>query len=84
MECGPHPARPIRKLVIAGRWGKQMFDRHETSAKRLDEPLESSRSSRGTRTMQKVTRIRSSLKADVAMIVHDLEGPIVTGVLGGD
>jgi hypothetical protein len=61
-----------------------MFDRHETSAERLEERLESSKSSRGTRTMQKVTRIRRSLKASGAMIVHDLEGPIVTGVLGGD
>jgi hypothetical protein len=60
-----------------------MFKRFETSAERPDERLESSSSSRATRSPQKVTPIRRSLKAD-RVIVHDLEGPIVTGLLGGD
>ena len=72
------------KSAIAGRWGKHMFKRFETSAERLDEGLDSCESNRGNRTMRQVTRIRGSLKAATAMFVHDVQGPIVTGVLGGD
>ena len=78
-----HPARPIRGSVIAGRWGKHMFKRFETSAERLDERLDPWQLSRGNRTTRQVTRIRA-LKAAAATVVHDVQGPIVTGVLGGD
>jgi hypothetical protein len=61
-----------------------MFKRFETSAERLDERLDPWESNRGNRTMRQVTRIRGSLKAAAAMVVHDVQGPIVTGVLGGD
>ena len=61
-----------------------MFKRSETSAERLDERLNPWKSSRGNRTMRQVTRIGESLKAAAAMVVHDAQGPIVTGVLGGD
>jgi hypothetical protein len=61
-----------------------MFKRSETSAERLDERLDPSRSSRVDRTTPKVTRTRGSFKAGGAMVVHDAQGPIVTGVLGGD
>jgi hypothetical protein len=61
-----------------------MFERHETSAERLDERLDPSGSSHGNRTMRKVTRTRGPVKAGSAMIVHDVQGPIVTGVLGGE
>ena len=61
-----------------------MFERCDTSAERLDERLDPCKSSRGNRTMRQVTRIRGSLKAGGAMVVHDVQGPIVTGVLGGD
>jgi hypothetical protein len=79
----PHPARPIRGSVIAGRWGKHMFKRFETSAERLDERLDPWQLSRRNPTMRQVTRIRA-LKAAAATVVHDVQGPIVTGVLGGD
>jgi hypothetical protein len=61
-----------------------MVERRQTSAERLDERLHPWRSSRGNRTMRKVTRTGESFKAGDAMIVHDVQGPIVTGVLGGD
>lgn len=60
-----------------------MFKRFETSAERFDERLDPWKSSRGNRTMREVTRIRA-LKAAGATVVHDVQGPIVTGVLGGD
>jgi hypothetical protein len=60
-----------------------MFKRHEISAERLGERLNPLRANRGNRTMRQVTRIRA-LKAATMMVVHDVEGPIVTGVLGGD
>jgi hypothetical protein len=72
------------KVSFAGRWGKQVFEPRETSAERFDERLDPSRSSHGNRTMRKVTRTRGSFKAGGAMIVHDVQGPIVTGVLGGE
>jgi hypothetical protein len=60
-----------------------MFDRHETSAERLGKRLDPLRATRGNRTMPEVTRIRA-LKAAAVTVVHDIQGPIVTGVLGGD
>ena len=60
-----------------------MFERCDTSAERLDERLDPWQMSRRNRTMRQVTRIRA-LKAATAMVVHDVQGPIVTGVLGGD
>ena len=56
-----------------------MFKRFETSTERLDERLDPWKSSR----VNQVTRIRA-LKAAGATVVHDVQGPIVTGVLGGD
>jgi hypothetical protein len=61
-----------------------MFVRREISAERFNERLDPWRSSRGNRTMRQVIRIRVSLKAAAALVVHDVQGPIVTGVLGGD
>jgi hypothetical protein len=55
-----------------------MFKRFEISAERLGERL-----GRRNRTMRQVTRIRA-LKAAAPTVVHDVQGPIVTGVLGGD
>jgi hypothetical protein len=72
------------KSVIAGRCGKHMFKRSDTSAERLDVRLDPWESNRGNRTMRRVTRIRRSLKAAAPMAVHDAHGPIVTGVLGRD
>jgi hypothetical protein len=60
-----------------------MFKRAETSEERLDERLDPCKSSRGNRTMQ-ISRVRWSLKAGGATVVHDVLGPIVTGVLGGE
>ena len=60
-----------------------MFKRFETSAERLDERSDRWQLSRGNRTMRQVIRIRP-LKAAAATVVHDVQGPIVTGVLGGD
>jgi hypothetical protein len=65
------------------RWGKHMFKRSETSAEHLDERLDPSRANRGNRTMRQVG-IRGSLRAAATTVVHDVQGPIVTGVLGGD
>ena len=61
-----------------------MFERPKTSAERLDERLHPWRWSRGNRTVQKMTRTTESFKAAPAEVVHDVQGPIVTGVLGGD
>jgi hypothetical protein len=60
-----------------------MFKRFETSAERLDERLDPWQLSRRNRTMRQETRIRAS-KAAAATVVHDVQGPIVAGVLGGD
>jgi len=60
-----------------------MFKRFETSAERLDKRFDSWESNRGNRTMRQVAGIRA-LKAAAAVVVHDVQGPIVTGVLGGD
>ena len=61
-----------------------MFKRFETSAERFDEGLDPCESNRGNRTMRQVTRITGPLKPAAAMVVHDVQGPIVTGVLSGD
>ena len=61
-----------------------MFERREISAERFNKRLDPWRSSRGNRTMRKVTRTTESFKAAAAEVVHDVQGPIVTGVLGGD
>ncbi len=61
-----------------------MFKRFETSAERSDGGMDPSGSDRGNRTMRQVTRIRGPLKPAAATVVHDVQGPIVTGALSGD
>ena len=62
-----------------------MFERAETSAGFFNgrsNPLEACRASR---SMRQVTGSANSSEAPRrSMVVHDVEGPIVTGVLGGD
>jgi hypothetical protein len=60
-----------------------MFKPRQTSAEYLGERLDPLRANRRNRTMPEVTRIRA-LKAAAVTVVHDIQGPIVTGVLGGD
>ena len=60
-----------------------MFERDDTSADRPDERLDPCKSGRGSRSMQ-ATRTREPFRAGGATVVHDVLGPIVTGVLGGD
>ena len=59
-----------------------MFKRFDTSAER-DERLDPWQVNRGNRATRQVIRIRA-LKVTTATVVHDVQGPIVTGVLGGD
>ena len=60
-----------------------MFERAQTSAMRVDG--RSNPSSRASRSMRKVPETTGSSEArPMSMVVHDVEGPIVTGVLGGD
>lgn len=57
----------------------------ETSAVRFAQRLSPSRSCDANRWMPKVTGTSRSVAAGrSSMVVHDVEGPIVTGVLGGD
>jgi hypothetical protein len=78
-------SRPVRQSVTTRRWRKQMVERGETSAVRFKQRLNPSRSCGANRWMRKVTGTSGSVEAArTSIVVHDVEGPIVTGVLGGD
>jgi hypothetical protein len=62
-----------------------VIERGETSAVRPTERLISRRGVARTEAFEKVAGKSGSLEAGRRlMVVHDVEGPIVTGVLGGD
>ena len=62
-----------------------MVERHETSAVRCNQRLSLARLCRPKRSMPTVRG--ASVRFGVgqpSIVVHDVAGPIVTGVLGGD
>jgi hypothetical protein len=62
-----------------------MIERHETSGLHCNERLNPARSCRGKRSMRTVKEASvPSAVGRTSMVVHDVAGPIVTGVLGGD
>ena len=62
-----------------------MLERHETSAARGNERWNPARSCRAKRPMWTVKGPSEPLAAgQTSMVVHDVAGAIVTGVLGGD
>jgi hypothetical protein len=69
---------------MAGKWRKQMFEQGESGGA-LQQPIELVEVASREPTVPKgdwdrwVVRRKGS-----SMVVHDVHGPIVTGVLGGD
>ena len=62
-----------------------MVKRHETSSARCNERLHPARSFRAKSSLRAVNGASQRAAAGQAsMVVHDVAGPIVTGVLGGD
>ena len=62
-----------------------MLERHETPAARGNDPLNPARSRRAKDSVRAVSGASEpSAAGQASMVVHDVAGPIVTGVLGGD
>jgi len=62
-----------------------MLERRQTSAARGTAQLKPTRSCRAKRSMRTVRGpSRRLAERQTSMVVHDVAGPIVTGVLGGD
>jgi hypothetical protein len=62
-----------------------MLERYQTSAARGTGQLNPARSCRAKRSMRTVRGpSKRSAEGQTSMVVHDVAGPIVTGVLGGD
>jgi hypothetical protein len=59
----------------------QMVKRHETSAVRCNERFNPARSFRAKGSLR---TSEPAAAGQTSMVVHDVAGPIVTGVLGGD
>jgi hypothetical protein len=62
-----------------------MIERHETSEVHCNERLNPARSCRAKLSMRTVREASVPFAVGrTSMVVHDVAGPIVTGVLGGD
>ena len=62
-----------------------MIERHETSGVHCNERVDRARSSRARPSMRTVRGASVPVAVGrTSMAVHDVAGPIVTGVLGGD
>jgi hypothetical protein len=82
-EWRPHPARRFDGQLLPVHGESTCSSDMTHRQNRPDERLDPCKSGRGSRSMPAI-RTRESFRAGGATVVHDVQGPIVTGVLGGD